>query len=108
MIFPIPPPKGTTHPVVSRRHPVRREDRRLCQEPTFVQVVVDEVLSQELIHERAAPVAADGPNIIGQEANRPMLRLEKQNDRRTGSPFALPESRVSGRREQEGRANAPD
>jgi hypothetical protein len=37
-----------------------------------------------------------------------MLRLEKQNDRRTGSPFALPESRVSGRREQEGRANAPD
>jgi hypothetical protein len=36
-----------------------------------------------------------------------MLRLDQQNDLRPGSPFALAERGVGGRREQEGRANAP-
>src|ERR1700733_3059797 len=40
--------------------------------------------------------------------NCPMLRLDQQNDRRPCSPFALTQSGVSGRREQEGRADAPD
>jgi len=55
--------------------PVRRQSWLPSNVPALLQVVIDEILEQELIHIRAAARARHRPDIVRQNSQSPMPRL---------------------------------
>ena len=51
--------------IVAGGAPVRRENRRRCEEPAMFEVPVHEVLRQKLIYPGASLVAGERPYVVG-------------------------------------------
>lgn len=68
-------PEGHRPDIFAGCLPVGGEDWRRGDVPTFVQVVVDEVLQQHLVHIWTASRSSDRPNIVDQGSNCPVFGL---------------------------------
>jgi len=64
------------------RLPVRCHDGPTRQVGAFIQVVVDEVLQQHLVHIRSMRGTSDGEHVVDQDPDRPMPRLHQCYHRR--------------------------
>ncbi len=72
--------------------PVRRDDWPAIDVPSFFQVVGDEVLQRHLIHRGAVRGTGNGPDIVDQESECPVPRLNEGDDRWAEAQLALAES----------------
>src|ERR1700745_3816090 len=63
----------------TRSFPVRGEGGLPSDVPALLQVVVDEVLQQELIHTGTTARSGYRPHIVDQHAQGPMARLHQRN-----------------------------
>src|SRR6185437_16759342 len=88
--------------------PVGGEDGAAGEEPSFFEVVVDEVLDKKLVDCRTAAGTGEGPDVVGEGAESPVAGLQERNDRGTDADLALTEELVGGGGEDPGRADAPD
>ena len=61
--------------IVAWRSPVRCEDRRRREEPDMLEVPRYEVLRQKLVYSGASLVSGKGPDVVRQESDGPVFRL---------------------------------
>src|SRR6202034_3330025 len=71
------------------RIPVGRHAWPTRQVIAFAQVVVDEILQQHLVHIRPMGGPGDREQIINQDTQRPMSRLDQRYDRRPKAELTL-------------------
>src|ERR1700761_8541949 len=88
--------------------PVRGDDWRGGEIPTFLHVVVDEVLEQHLIYVRPVGGPGDREDVVDQGSDSPMAGLEQRDCRWAKAQLALTESRTGGGWEHDCRTEAPD
>src|SRR5258705_7056550 len=88
--------------------PVRGDDWRGGEIPTLVQVVVDEVLEQHLIHIWPVCGPGDGEDVVDQGSDGPMAGLDQRDCRWAKAQLALTESGTGGGGDDDCRPQAPD
>ena len=69
--------------------PVSGESRLPGEIVTLLQVVVDEVLQQKLVHARQVRVAGYAPHVVRKEPEGPLTRLNQYDRRRAHSERSL-------------------
>src|SRR5271169_4667968 len=88
-----PAAKGHRPLVATGGLPVRGKRGLPSDVPTLLQIVVDEILQQELIHIRTAARARHRPDIIYKDAQSPVAELRQNNNGRSHSQLPLPKKR---------------
>src|ERR1700678_3719758 len=90
------------------RIPVRRHDWPTRQVIAFIQVVVDEVLQQHLVHIRSMRGTGDGEQVVDQNTDRPMSRLHQCYHRRPNAELTLTRLRARSSWQNECRSRSVD
>ena len=67
----------------------------------MLEVVVDEVLKEHLVHVGSTGLATDREDVIHESTKRPFARLSQRHDRRSNAPLALSKVAVGGRGQHE-------
>src|ERR1700733_11306526 len=90
------------------RIPVGRQAWPTCQVIALLQVVVDEILQQHLVHIRSMGGTGDREQIANQDTHCPMSRLDQRHYRRPNAELTLTGLRARGSRQNKRRSRPID